>query len=96
MSLLKQRADLVLKPRTTHKEQLSYVRRCGTIPCRAQGGEQVARAATNTPSVVTDAAVPEGHQSLHESLYGSGDAAEAHQSAGYLFREVSTTINSSQ
>jgi len=37
--------------------------------------------------VMTDAAVPEGHAGLHGFLYGDG-GAEAHDSAGYSFREV--------
>ena len=37
--------------------------------------------------VITDAAVPEGHAGLHGFLYGDG-GAEAHDSAGYSFREV--------
>ena len=37
--------------------------------------------------VMTDAAVPEGHAGLHGFLYGDG-GAEAHDSAGYTFREV--------
>eukprot|EP00878_Enallax_costatus_P031191 GHUV01034086.1.p1 GENE.GHUV01034086.1~~GHUV01034086.1.p1 ORF type:complete len:253 (+),score=67.09 GHUV01034086.1:148-906(+) len=49
--------------------------------------QQLTQPSPNVPSVVTDAAVPEGHQSLHGLLYGSGDAADAHQAAGYQFRE---------
>ena len=40
--------------------------------------------------VMTDAAVPEGHAGLHGFLYGDG-GAEAHDSAGYSFREVRDT-----
>ena len=38
--------------------------------------------------VVTDAAVPEGHQGLHGFLYGEGGAEGEHDAAGYSFREV--------
>lgn len=41
-------------------------------------------------SVVTDAAVPEGHKGLHGFLYGEG-GAEAHDSTGYSFRDVRMT-----
>jgi len=44
--------------------------------------------------VMTDAAVPEGHAGLHGFLYGDG-GAEAHDSAGYSFREVRTDMGSS-
>jgi hypothetical protein len=41
------------------------------------------------PTVVTDAAVPEGHQGLHGFLYGEGGAESEHGgSSGYAFREV--------
>jgi len=43
---------------------------------------------------MTDAAVPEGHAGLHGFLYGDG-GAEAHDSAGYSFREVRTDMGSS-
>ena len=36
---------------------------------------------------MSDAAVPEGHAGLHGFLYGDG-GAEAHDSAGYAFREA--------
>lgn len=41
-----------------------------------------------TPTVVTDAAVPEGHQGLHGFLYGEGGAEEHETNRGYAFREV--------
>lgn len=41
-----------------------------------------------TPTIVTDAAVPEGHQGLHGFLYGEG-GAEAHDAgSSYTFREA--------
>ena len=49
-----------------------------SMPARAAG-----------TSVVSDAAVPEGHRGLHSFLYGEG-GAEAHEGAtsSYDFREV--------
>ena len=67
--------------------------------CRAVGGAQQGTSTSQGPdadtqrrlaslgSVVTDAAVPEGHKGLHGFLYGEG-GAEAHDSTGYSFRNV--------
>ena len=46
-------------------------------PCRSQP----------QTTVVTDAAVPEGHKGLHGFLYGEG-GAERHEAQGYQFRKV--------
>jgi hypothetical protein len=46
-------------------------------PCRSQPQS----------TVVTDAAVPEGHKGLHGFLYGEG-GAERHDTQGYQFRKV--------
>lgn len=59
---------------------------------RVDSEQQLTQPSPNLPSIVTDAAVPEGHQSLHGLLYGSGDAADAHQAAGYQFREVRAVL----
>lgn len=39
------------------------------------------------PTVVTDAAVPEGHKGLHGFLYGTGGAEEHDQAHGYSIRK---------
>ncbi|PRW61409.1 nifU chloroplastic isoform A [Chlorella sorokiniana] len=50
-----------------------------------KGPQQAQQAAT--PTIATDAAVPEGHQGLHGFLYGEG-GAEAHEAgSSYTFRE---------
>ncbi|KAL4427165.1 hypothetical protein ABPG77_001169 [Micractinium sp. CCAP 211/92] len=55
-------------------------------PAGGTGGSSGTPAAV--PTVVTDAAVPEGHAGLHGFLYGEGGAEEAHGSdRGYTFRE---------
>ena len=57
-------------------------RRLTTAICAA-GGNQNQQVASigNASAPVTDDAVPEAHKGLHASLYGEGDAADAHGSA---------------
>ena len=45
---------------------------------------------STTSTVVTDAAVPEGHKGLHGFLYGAGGAEEHDQTHGYSIRKVRT------
>ncbi len=60
-------------------------RRRHVVAAAPSGGLQPQAA---TPTIVTDAAVPEGHQGLHGFLYGEG-GAEAHDAgSSYTFREV--------
>lgn len=63
-------------------------------PAGGPGGSSGTPAAV--PTVVTDAAVPEGHAGLHGFLYGERGAEEAHGSdRGYTFREVGAAPPSS-
>ena len=52
-----------------------------TICASAAGGKNQVAVPGNASAPVTDDAVPEAHKGLHASLYGEGDAEDAHGSA---------------
>ncbi len=93
-SLLRQ-ADCPHLCRQASRAPLGYrssgQRKCGMVLVAAgsSNGSAPVELQNIGPVVITDAAVPEGHQGLHGFLYGQG-GAEAHNAASqsYQFREV--------
>ena len=75
-------------PRSAAAAAAASARRPKTICASASassasgaGNNRVAAAIPNASAPVTDDAVPEAHRGLHASLYGEGDAEDAHGSA---------------